>query len=207
MWSMEDRVDHYRLMVVELNDGAGPRRRPDRPNLYLGVTKGDPQERFERIQTASKRHQVIRDHGIRLRADLTRNYSPTTEADARRQKGKLAHKLMRQGFTVNGDTRVWRLYVIELDDGVGPRASARHPWVYVGETSIPIEERFEQHRLGVRNRRGPLFARAVRDHAVRLRPDLFEHEPLHFTAADSKVAEALLAARLEAAGFSVKGGH
>ena len=66
--------------------------------------------------------------------------------EARRQKRKLINKLGNQGYTVNGDIRVWRLYVIELDDGVGPRADERFSWIYVGETTRDPQDRFEQHK-------------------------------------------------------------
>ena len=75
--------------------------------------------------------------GVCLRADLAANYSPTTEKDARRQKTKLTNKLNRQGYTVNGDTRVWHLYVIELDDAVGPRVDDRFS---LGPTSERLRE-------------------------------------------------------------------
>jgi len=202
-----DTASHHRLLVVELDDQAGPRRRADRPNLYVGTTSGDPQERFRQIRTSSKRHPLVREQGVKVRNDLVRSYRPTAANDVRRQKRKLVHKLQRQGYTVNGDTRVWHVYVVELDAMVGTSLHPDKPWVYVGETSIPVEERFQQHITGARNRRGPLFSRFVHGHAVRLRPDLYQDETPCFTAEDAKVAEAALAARLLAEGYSVKGGH
>lgn len=203
---MEDD-DRHRVLVVELDDGFGPRRRPDRPNVFVGITTREPAAQFERVRSGSKRHRAIRDHGIRLREDLSRSYPPTTEADARRQKRKLVEKLMRKGYTVNGDTRVWTLYVIELDDAVGPRADPALPWVYVGETSLTPEERFEQHMNKATNKNGPLYSRVVANHGVKLRPDLYEHEPPRYTSQDAKVAEALLGERLAAEGYSVTGAH
>lgn len=197
----------HRVFVVELDDGFGPRRRPDRPNVFVGITTREPAEHLERIRSGSKRHRAVRDHGVRLREDLSRNYLPTTEADARRQKRKLVEKLMRKGFTVNGDTRVWTLYVIELHDAVGPRADLALPWVYVGETSLTPEERFDQHMKMATNNRDPLYSRVVAKHGVRLRPDLYADEPTRYTSQDAKIAEALLGERLAARGYSVKGAH
>lgn len=199
--------DRHRVFIIELDDAFGPRRRPDRPNVFVGITTREPTAQFERIRSGSKRHRAIRDHGIRLREDLSRNYPPTTAADARRQKRKLVEKLMRKGYTVNGDTRVWTLYVIELDDAVGPRADPALPWVYVGETSLTPEERFEQHMTKATNNKGPLYSRVVAKHGLRLRPDLYSDQPLRYTSQDAKIAEALLGERLAAKGYSVKGAH
>src|SRR5688572_16861719 len=51
------------------------------------------------------------------------DYPATTRADVDRQMAKIKAKLMKQGYTVNGETnacqdaRVWHVYVIELADG------------------------------------------------------------------------------------------
>lgn len=198
----------HQVFVVELDDDYGPRRRSDRPNVLVRITTRDPADHFARIKASSKRHRTIREHGVRLRADLTRNYGPTTETEARRQQRKIINKLMRKGFTVNGDTRVWCLYVIELDDDVGPRANPEFPWVYVGETSRSPEERFRQHMTRARTKKGHrLFSTVVADHGLHLRPDLYETEPLLYTHEDAKIAEALLGDRLARVGYSIKGAH
>lgn len=86
-----------------------------------------------------------------------------------------------------------RVYVIELDDPMT---------VYVGETGLPVEERFEKHRIGyksskhVRNAKNPV-----------LRPDLYEHLPTYITVKESRAAEARLASKLQNKGYKVLGGH
>jgi len=197
----------HRVFVVELDDDFGPRRVESQPNLFVGITTNEPKAHYDRIKAASKRHRAIREHGVRLRLDLTRNYGPTTEIDAKRQKRKITEKLMRKGFTVNGDTSIWRLYVVELDDDVGPRATPGLPWVYVGQTTLTPEQRFDQHLNRARNSNGRLFAAVVADHGVALRPDLYQSEPLLYTERDAKRAEAELGERLARIGYSVKGAH
>ncbi len=68
------------------------------------------------------------------------------------------------------------LYVIELDSAVStePRFAAANPhWVpgmpclYVGMTSLPLEERFRQHVSGLKN-----SSQLVRRYGLRLRSDL-----------------------------------
>lgn len=201
---MTEVAEHH-VYVAELADSFGPRRRADRPNVWVGVVKGDRRTRFEHLRR-SERHPQLRDHAVRLRTDLTRNYPATTAADAKRQRRKVIAKLKRQGYTVNGDTTVWRLYVIELHDAVGARERPDRPWVYVGLTSKTPEERFEEHRTGARTRRGPLFSRVVHRHGLRLRPDLYEREPVRYSFEDGRTAEEALAERLRRKGYSVKGG-
>lgn len=45
-------MSNYCVYVLELDDAAGPRRRPDRPNLYVGITSMDPEKKLERIKTS-----------------------------------------------------------------------------------------------------------------------------------------------------------
>ena len=98
-----------------------------------------------------------------------------------------------------------RVYVIEL----APQALASRrmqvanpdhrpdrPALYVGQTGHTPEERFQKHRSGVK-------ANAfVRDHGVRLRPDLYEHLPA-FPWLRSLVEEKRLAEALRAQGYAV----
>jgi hypothetical protein len=96
--------------------------------------------------------------------------------------------------------RRYHAYVIELDDAVGARESVK-PWVYVGQSRYPPEERFAQHLAGER------ASKHVRAHGVCLRWDLMADQPLLRTSHESKAYERLLYERLRAAGWSVKGGH
>lgn len=202
---MADTTDErsYRVFAVELGDDAGPRRRADRPNLYIGIT---PHADLQSV-LQSKRHRLVREHGTRLLPALTRSYPATTEDDARRQLTKLRLKLTRQGYSVNGNSQRWHVYVIELSDGVGPRDNPRFPWVYVGETSKTPEERFQEHVTGARNKHGRLYSPVAKKHGLRLMPELYVSEPAHYTAADSKQAEAAMGDRLRTLGYSVCGAH
>lgn len=201
------KAQGYSVLVVELSDDFGPRRRPDRPNLYVGVVLGDPHIRFDAIRASKRRRAAVRNFGVRVRDDLTPPLISESEESARETASRLIKKLKRRGYAVNGYTTVWHVYVIELKDTVGPRRDPRFPWVYVGETSIGVEERYRQHVEGARNRRGRLFSPVVMKHHLRLRPDLYEAAPVLFSAHDAKKAERDLAERLASIGYSVKGGH
>ena len=69
--------------------------------------------------------------------------------------------------------REYRVYVVELAPGAGPRRDPRIPWVYVGSSARDPELRLAQHRRGYKS------ARLVKRHGLRLRPDLYDDlEPL-----------------------------
>jgi hypothetical protein len=64
----------------------------------------------------------------------------------------------------------WRryyVYVVELDDAVGPRRNPRYPSLYVGQSVVPPKERLRQHKDGYRS------SRYVRKHGKHLRPGLY----------------------------------
>jgi len=83
---------------------------------------------------------------------------------------------------------------------VNPDRDADKPCVYVGMTGLTPEERFANHKAGVKG------AYVVRRYGVRLMPELYEHlNPMPFEAA--VVMEVDLAEDLRLAGYTVTGGH
>jgi len=201
--SKEDaQQQDYRLIVIELDDVV-PRRDQRKPNLYVARTVSPPEERFATIQRSKKIHWYTA-HVLRLRADLTNSRTYKSSEDAREACSKLSKKLTSEGYTVNRNTEVWTVYVIELD-----KTAVSNPgkgYVYVGETSRTPEERFKQHREGARNKYGRLYASVVKQHGVRLRPDLAPRKK-YFDKNSAKRAEKEHFELLKAKGFNVKGGH
>jgi predicted GIY-YIG superfamily endonuclease len=98
-----------------------------------------------------------------------------------------------------------RIYVIELDPTVAsdpvfaranPHRQPRQPCVYVGMTSLDVEERFHQHRTGVKN------ASRIAGFGQRLRMDLVPFaKPTRRTWAMAR--EKRLARELRSKGFGV----
>ena len=97
------------------------------------------------------------------------------------------------------------VYVIELDDSVlderkfaaaNPDYDPKLPCIYVGQTGLTAEERFENHRSGHKS------SKYVRKYCVRLLPQLYEHLPA-MTWEDSKAMERQLAEDLRAEGYAV----
>src|ERR1700743_49280 len=95
-------------------------------------------------------------------------------------------KLLRRKTGSASENYHHSVYVILLSDAVRKtRAAARlnpnrdpsKPCVYVGMTGLPVDHRFENHRNGYKS------ARVVKEHGVRLLPELFEHlNPMPFDA-------------------------
>lgn len=101
------------------------------------------------------------------------------------------------------------VYVVLLDPVVGklrkvkalnPDRRAELPCVYVGMTGLSPEERFANHKAGVK------AAWVVKRYGVRLLPELFAHlNPMPFEAAAQMEVD--LAEDLRRAGYTVTGGY
>ena len=96
---------------------------------------------------------------------------------------------------------LYYVYVIELDDAVGPRRDPNHPSLYVGQSAVPPEERLRQHKRGYRS------SRYVRKHGKVLRPRLYRHLNPMATRDQAVAMERELARRLSNRGYTVYGGH
>ncbi len=101
------------------------------------------------------------------------------------------------------------VYVVLLAPGAGrlravrvanPERDSKKPCVYVGMTGLAPEERFANHKRGVK------AAWVVKRYGVRLVPDLYAHlNPMPFEAAARMEQD--LAEDLRRAGYTVTGGH
>ena len=193
----------YTVVVLELEDIV-PRRDPKRPNLLVARTLKTAEDFASDLRNSrSKRHKWAHGHVTRIRPDLSpRETLP--QVDAKKQQAAISAELKRKGYTVNQDVRVWRTYVVDLNDPKQTETGAGH--VYVGETSLPVEARLQQHLSGARNSKGPLFSRVVRKHGTTLNRQLMTGK-VYMTQKQAKKAERRLAARLESAGYLVEGGH
>jgi len=101
------------------------------------------------------------------------------------------------------------VYVVLLDPAVGrirrirrenPNREVRKPCVYVGMTGLTPEERFANHKQGIK------AAWAVTRYGIRLLPELYAHlNPMPYEAAVQMEMD--LAEDLRMAGYTVTGGH
>jgi len=97
-------------------------------------------------------------------------------------------------------TARFSVYVVELE----PEASANPGCgcVYVGETALTPEERWERHRAA-----GRTASKVVTRFGRRLRPDLTAGVGPFTSRAEAEQAEAALAADLRRQGYEVFGGQ
>jgi len=101
------------------------------------------------------------------------------------------------------------VYVVLLDAAVArirkvlrenPARDPRKPVVYVGLTGLTPEERFANHKLGIKS------SSFVRRYGVRLLPELYNHlNPMPYEAAAQMEKD--LTDDLRRAGYTVVGGH
>lgn len=101
------------------------------------------------------------------------------------------------------------VYVVLLDSAAGrlrtvhaanPDRDPSKPCVYVGMTGLTPEERFSNHKQGIKS------AWIARRYGIRLLPELYAHlNPLPFEAATQMEKD--LTEDLRRAGYTVTGGH
>lgn len=101
------------------------------------------------------------------------------------------------------------VYVVLLEKAAGklrkarlanPKRDAKKPCVYVGMTGLMPEERFANHKAGIKS------SAAVKRYGVRLLPELYAHlNPMPYEAAAQMERD--LTEDLRRAGYTVLGGH
>jgi hypothetical protein len=101
------------------------------------------------------------------------------------------------------------VYIVLLDPAVGkfrkvraenPKCDPKKPCVYVGMTGLTPDERFANHKAGIKD------ASLVKRFGLRLLPELYEPlNPMPFEAAARMEVD--LADDLRRAGYTVTGGH
>lgn len=101
------------------------------------------------------------------------------------------------------------VYVIRLDPAIAqlkkvraanPARKPGKPCVYVGMTGLTPEERFANHKAGIK------AASLVKRHGIRLMSELYAHlNPMPYAAAVQMEKD--LADDLRRAGYTVTGGH
>lgn len=195
------------LVVIELAEGE--RRVPDRPHLYVLRTQRTPEAVLKIVQKGDG-PKWISGSAIKLRSDLVPKYKPTKKLKVAEERVKrLKSDLARQGFAVNGDSRTWRVYVLNIDADLQPSIPLKNRGrlgkvVYVGQTSLPLSVREARHRgapskagryIGGRKSRGRILGR---------NDELTPTKQL-FTEDDAKKFESLIARKLKNRGYRVLG--
>ena len=192
----------YGVIVIELEDVV-PRRDPSLPNIYVSVTTMDLEQRTE-LLNKGKSSAWLKNNVTSLRHDLSIAPSLTVYGEAKDLARSIINTLRSQGYTVNRNTDIWTVYVIELDSTA--TTNPGKGYVYVGETMKSPEARFAEHIGRVSNSKTKLFVAAVANHGKCLRMDLAPAGKF-FDKEASKQAEFEWAEYLRSLGYKVKGGH
>jgi hypothetical protein len=81
-----------------------------------------------------------------------------------------------------------------------PNRNPKRPCIYVGMTGLTPEDRFANHKAGVKS------SSLVKRYGIRLLPELYEHlNPMPYEVAAQMEKD--LAEDLRRAGYTVTGGH
>jgi hypothetical protein len=121
----------------------------------------------------------------------------------------MKRRTFRQLRAKTQSARPHNVYVVRLSTAVGklrkvraenPDRDPKKPCVYVGMTGLTPEERFANHKAGIKS------AAVVKRYGLRLMPEFFSHlNPMPFDAAVQMEKD--LAEDLRRAGYTVTGGH
>ena len=192
----------YSLIVLELEDVV-QRRDDSKPNLYVSITV---------LPLETRKNHLLNGRGPKwlagkinyLRDDLSSEFFTVEYEYARSFKSAAIADLRSAGYTVNRNTDIWTVYVIELDPSATSESGAG--FMYVGETKKLPEQRFAEHLNRTVNGKTRLFSNVVAKHGKHLRMDLAPKDHF-FDKQSSKKAESEWAGHLRTLGYVVKGGH
>ena len=201
----------WRLGLGEYADAALPRPvDPDRPQLVLGWCEGDPLEYIERLNNGEVTYSIgsafAVEHGIRPRMDLLESlpaHLTSEDKTFRDQSGAVNDYLVNQlGYVVdrNWGNVIYTVYVIDLSDDVPKARVGPNGWIYVGQTVLTREERYQEHVDGDKANNW------VTKHHLRLNEELCDRYPQVRTRVEAMALEERAAAELEEEGWSVKWG-
>ena len=175
-----------RVVAFVLEDFVQPKN-AQHPVVHV-TSSPSSEDSFPRKKSSLSRHVAgVLDIG-------TSNVFHTSRESLKQAILETRKDLSRLGFSVyTAGPR--RIYVIEYNSGFKPQPG--RTWLYVGETSQPVEQRIEQHFRG---------EKAARDwqNLWRRRPDL-EPSMEYWSVEDSTEAETAHGLRMNSAGYLVRG--
>jgi len=195
------------VIAVELDDNAKICV-PGKPHLYVAVSQLEPSQFLDSLlRPASK--MKLPGKPLRLRQDLIPKYKPSRESTViARRLAETRQALRQRGHAVNGDYKVWSVYVLDLDpDNPTPivdRGKKNHV-VYVGQTSKEIETRLHEHRGEAFGKSGKyLGSRRIKGRNPTINKSLTPKKKL-FSQRDAEKFEVEYSHKLHKAGYRVLG--
>ena len=186
---------------------------PDRPQLLLGRCEGDPLEYIERLNTGQEGSlsAFAVEHGINPRMDLYEDLPAELTAETKsgvKALGKQAdavnaYLVNELGYVVdrNWGNQTYTIYVIDLSDDVPDPRVRPKGWVYVGQTVLTREERYQEHIDGIKAGRG-----WVTKYHLGFNEEFCARYPQVRTRGEALEFEKQAATELEEEGWNVKWG-
>ncbi len=102
---------HHYVYVVLLDPVVGkfrkvravnPKRDPQKPCVYVGMTGLKPEERFANHKAGIKSASLVKRYGVRLLKHLYEHLNPMPYENAVQMEMDVAEDLRREGYTVTG---------------------------------------------------------------------------------------------------------
>jgi hypothetical protein len=195
------------VIAVELDDNAKICV-PGKPHLYVAVSQLEPSQFLDSLLSPASKMKLP-GKPLRLRQDLIPKYKPSRESTViARRLAETRQALRQRGHAVNGDYKVWSVYVLDLDpDNPTPivdRGKKNHV-VYVGQTSKEIETRLNEHRGEAFGKSGKyLGSRRIKGRNPTINKSLTPKKKL-FSQRDAEKFEVEYSHKLQKAGYRVLG--
>jgi hypothetical protein len=147
--SIKKRFKSPRFVIAVELDKIAETCVSGKPHLYVTISALAPTQFLESLLTPDNRLKLP-GKPLKLRQDLIPKYKPSREPTVvKRRLSETKQALRRRGHAVNGDCRVWSVYVLDLDPynptPIVDRGKKNHV-VYVGQTSKDIGVRLKEHR-------------------------------------------------------------
>jgi hypothetical protein len=146
------------LCVFELTGSTVERRFPDKPHVCVEqkvIEPGEALDAWLKRARANKRPRLKRVLYEKMPAQHEPGglhnpfQAPRDRSAIKNALKKLRGDLRCAGYTIGDSPTVWSVYAIELDDrDLAKKPAGYKGYVYVGQTSLPVEERVKQHDLG-----------------------------------------------------------
>jgi len=180
---------------------------PDRPQLLLGRCKGDPLEYIAKLNDGkihgsdfAKKHGIVR--RLDLLADLPMELRNTIHDASKEDLQRIKEYLITENYVVdmNKGNNIYTIYVINLEETPDEPDNSLGS-IYVGQTALSKEERFENHKNGHKG------SKWVKKYGIDINEELCESFPQVRTLQEAEHLEAKAASRLKKCGWTVQGGH
>jgi len=206
---MPSKRSHYYSFVVRLSEDAQNHERisnrypdaiPGKPWVYAGFSSERPPNSKDQLRATFRAGTVARKYAEKVIPETIKRHVLLEGAMSRCER--LVEDYRAEGWTITNidpPKKHW-VYVVELMEPAKEDGVRRKTAYYVGQTGLTPEERYAQHKDGVRANN------KVQRYGVHLRQDMVDGAgPMSHL--DSLRLERQLADQLKSQGLKVYGGH